>query len=177
MGSLAPVTLESCRDLGVMSGFGLFQFMALLVIVAYMLSGGAIAEPSRGGNRKTDEPHFMMPGNSRRTASTLGRDDEEIHDVVAGLSCSSHRRTRNRQTHAKWWAVEGADVVAFAGTSPESVEETRQFKELFAFRGKGYTSIEKMLKPNLPRWWTSVRPIRAITPCPRGIGGWRTRLV
>lgn len=53
--------------------------------------------------------------------------------------------------HAKWWAIEGADVVAFAGTSPESVEETAgSLRDLFAFRGKGYTNIEKMLETESP---------------------------
>jgi predicted dehydrogenase len=53
--------------------------------------------------------------------------------------------------HAKWWALEGAEVVAFAGTSPDSVEATADgLKDLFEFRGKGYTSVAAMLEEESP---------------------------
>ncbi|HNR33953.1 MAG TPA: Gfo/Idh/MocA family oxidoreductase [Candidatus Hydrogenedentes bacterium] len=53
--------------------------------------------------------------------------------------------------HAKWWAHAGADVCAFAGTSPESVAKTREaLSALFGFNGRGYTSVEKMLETEQP---------------------------
>ncbi len=53
--------------------------------------------------------------------------------------------------HAKWWALEGADVCGFVGTSPQSVAETRQnLHELFGFSGRGYTSIEALINAERP---------------------------
>ena len=48
--------------------------------------------------------------------------------------------------HAKWYAMEGAAVVAFVGTSPESVARTREaMAQIFTFQGEGYTDIATML--------------------------------
>ncbi|NIA13777.1 MAG: Gfo/Idh/MocA family oxidoreductase [Nitrospiraceae bacterium] len=53
--------------------------------------------------------------------------------------------------HAKWWALEGADVCAFAGTSRESVAKTHAALEnLFGFQGSGYDSIDAMLDAESP---------------------------
>ncbi len=53
--------------------------------------------------------------------------------------------------HAKWWALEGADVCAFAGTSAESIAAARKgLEDLFPFAGRGYTSVEEMLDIECP---------------------------
>ena len=53
--------------------------------------------------------------------------------------------------HAKWWALDSADVCAFAGTSDASVAKTRRgLTALFDFHGRGYTSIDEMLQTERP---------------------------
>ncbi|NCO35566.1 MAG: hypothetical protein AUJ92_05695 [Armatimonadetes bacterium CG2_30_59_28] len=53
--------------------------------------------------------------------------------------------------HAKWFHLEGCDVVAFTGTSTESVEKTTQvLKKLFDFTGHAYTDVAAMLKETSP---------------------------
>jgi len=53
--------------------------------------------------------------------------------------------------HAKWWAFEGADVCAFAGSSPESVQRTLTvLKDLFGFSGRGYSDVGEMLAHEKP---------------------------
>ena len=53
--------------------------------------------------------------------------------------------------HAKWWTLEGADVCAFVGTSPESVANTQAtLQALFGFQGNGYHSIDAMLSAGRP---------------------------
>jgi predicted dehydrogenase len=53
--------------------------------------------------------------------------------------------------HAKWWALEGADVCAFAGSSRGSVERTgTALRELFGFTGRGYLDISTMLREERP---------------------------
>lgn len=53
--------------------------------------------------------------------------------------------------HAKWLALEGCDVVAFAGTSPQSVAKTHKvLQDLFGFSGRGYDSVVQMLEEAQP---------------------------
>ncbi|MCC6694666.1 MAG: Gfo/Idh/MocA family oxidoreductase [Candidatus Hydrogenedentes bacterium] len=53
--------------------------------------------------------------------------------------------------HAKWWALEGADVCAIAGTSEASVCKTAAgLQELFGFSGRGYGSVEALLERERP---------------------------
>jgi predicted dehydrogenase len=53
--------------------------------------------------------------------------------------------------HAKWWHLEGADVCAFAGTTPESVAKAEAgLKALFPFEGRAYTDVEAMLQREKP---------------------------
>ena len=53
--------------------------------------------------------------------------------------------------HAKWWALEGAEVCAFAGTSTPSVAATRQeLVDLFGFEGRGYADAAEMLAEEKP---------------------------
>jgi predicted dehydrogenase len=53
--------------------------------------------------------------------------------------------------HAKWWALEDANVCAFVGTSPESVNQTGgALRELFDFEGRGYCDIGVMLREEQP---------------------------
>ncbi len=48
--------------------------------------------------------------------------------------------------HAKWWALNGADVCAFAGSSSATVRKTgAALRDLFGFQGRGYTDITSML--------------------------------
>jgi predicted dehydrogenase len=53
--------------------------------------------------------------------------------------------------HAKWWALEGAGVCAFAGQTPESVAKAAEgLRALFDFRGTGYTDIALMFERERP---------------------------
>jgi len=53
--------------------------------------------------------------------------------------------------HAKWYALEGLEVVAFAGSTPETVARTgRAMAELFGFSGRGYTSVTELLTRERP---------------------------
>jgi predicted dehydrogenase len=53
--------------------------------------------------------------------------------------------------HANWWALEGAEVCAFAGTSEESVARTREALRGFCgFAGRGYTDVTAMLETERP---------------------------
>lgn len=48
--------------------------------------------------------------------------------------------------HANWWTLEGARVVAFAGTSEDSVSRTAEMlKEKMGVEAQGYTNIAQML--------------------------------
>lgn len=49
--------------------------------------------------------------------------------------------------HAEWLHNLGAEVVAFLGSSEESVGRTRQtLEELFGFEGSGYSNLDKLLE-------------------------------
>ena len=53
--------------------------------------------------------------------------------------------------HAKWWHLEGAEVCAFLGRSPESVGRASEtLKGMFAFSGRGYTSLSELLEQERP---------------------------
>lgn len=53
--------------------------------------------------------------------------------------------------HGKWYAMEGCEVVAFAGSSPDSVARTRDaMAQLFGFQGRGYTDVHDMLSEQKP---------------------------
>jgi hypothetical protein len=53
--------------------------------------------------------------------------------------------------HAKWWHVEGADVVAILGRTPESVTRaTATLRGMFPFQGRGYVSVEELLATERP---------------------------
>jgi predicted dehydrogenase len=53
--------------------------------------------------------------------------------------------------HAKWFHVEGCDVVGYVGRTDESVRATEALlKNLFDFRGRGYTDVEAMLRAEKP---------------------------
>jgi hypothetical protein len=53
--------------------------------------------------------------------------------------------------HATWWHLEGADVCAFLGRTPESVARAGEaLRGMFAFSGKGYTSLSDLLEQQRP---------------------------
>ncbi len=53
--------------------------------------------------------------------------------------------------HGNWWTLEGAEVCAFAGTSPESVMRTRSaLEQLFGFSGNAYTGVAALLQQEKP---------------------------
>lgn len=53
--------------------------------------------------------------------------------------------------HAKWWAMEGAEVCAIAGASDVSVAKAAEgVKALFAFDGRTYTDVPAMLETECP---------------------------
>ncbi len=55
------------------------------------------------------------------------------------------------KNHANWLHDLGADVAAFAGSSPQSVERTAQtLKERFGFSGRGYWDVGEMLAEERP---------------------------
>src|SRR5687768_9099806 len=57
------------------------------------------------------------------------------------------------KNHARWFHQHGCDVVAFVGSSPESVARTQKvLEDGFGFTGRGYTDVQEMLsnvKPNI----------------------------
>jgi hypothetical protein len=53
--------------------------------------------------------------------------------------------------HAKWWQVEGADVCAILGRTPESVARAVEtLRGMFPFPGRGYTSLAELLDRERP---------------------------
>ncbi len=59
--------------------------------------------------------------------------------------------------HAKWYAMEGCRVVAFVGSSAQSLERTRDaMRKIMDFRGQGYTDVNHML---------SQHPLAAVSVC------------
>ncbi|HUW61371.1 MAG TPA: Gfo/Idh/MocA family oxidoreductase [Candidatus Bathyarchaeia archaeon] len=53
--------------------------------------------------------------------------------------------------HGSWWAIEGAEVCAFAGRSAESVARTQEaLARFFGFAGRGYTNVEAMIAQERP---------------------------
>jgi predicted dehydrogenase len=55
------------------------------------------------------------------------------------------------RNHARWFHGHGCDVVAFVGSSPESVASTRSILEKgFGFSGRGYHEVEAMLQEEKP---------------------------
>ncbi len=74
----------------------------------------------------------MMPGNGPTRVAIVG---------ASGIG----------KHHAKWWALDGAAVCGFVGTSEVSVARTREVLEkLFGFEGRGYTSLEALLDAEAP---------------------------
>lgn len=68
--------------------------------------------------------------------------------------------------HAKWWALEGADVCALVGTSDASVIETRGVLEgLFDFQGRTYTDLGEMLREETPDIVDVCTPAAEHYPC------------
>ena len=55
------------------------------------------------------------------------------------------------QHHARWYALTGCDVVAFAGSSAASCEKTRaRLVEYFGFSGRAYWDVARMLREEQP---------------------------
>lgn len=55
--------------------------------------------------------------------------------------------------HAKWWALEGAVVCGFVGTTKESVARTREvLLRLFGLDIEGYTNLETLLDAAAPEF-------------------------
>ncbi len=55
--------------------------------------------------------------------------------------------------HARWWHLAGAQVLAHAGTSEQSVvEAAEKMAKLFPYEGGGYTDIDEMLAREQPEW-------------------------
>lgn len=84
----------------------------------------------------------MCPQRNELTGDAVTRDRTRVA-VIGASGIGKH--------HAKWWAVEGADVCAFAGSSPESVARTRKMlADLFGFGGTGYADVEQLLREEQP---------------------------
>lgn len=67
------------------------------------------------------------------------------------LKCAVIGASGIGKQHAKWFHIEGCEIVAFAGTSRESVAKTQEaLQKLFGFGGKGYTDIQEMLDAEKP---------------------------
>jgi predicted dehydrogenase len=55
------------------------------------------------------------------------------------------------KNHARWFHGHGCDVVAFVGSSPESVSRTHKVLEQgFGFCGRGYHDLQEMLQREKP---------------------------
>ncbi|HEX8236144.1 MAG TPA: Gfo/Idh/MocA family oxidoreductase [Abditibacteriaceae bacterium] len=55
------------------------------------------------------------------------------------------------KNHARWFHGHGCDVVAFVGSSPESVASTQKVLEQgFGFNGRGYHDLQEMLQVEKP---------------------------
>lgn len=55
------------------------------------------------------------------------------------------------KNHARWFHGHGCEVVAFVGSSPESVARTHEvLRAGFPFAGRGYTDVEEMLQQEKP---------------------------
>ncbi len=68
------------------------------------------------------------------------------HPKVAVLGASGIGRH-----HANWWNMEGASPIAFLGSSPESVEKTREkLHRMFGFEGRGYVDLAELLSTERP---------------------------
>ena len=53
--------------------------------------------------------------------------------------------------HAKWWAMEGANVCAIAGTEPRTLTQAQEgLCALFPFEGKLYTDVAEMIRTERP---------------------------
>jgi predicted dehydrogenase len=53
--------------------------------------------------------------------------------------------------HGKWYAMRGCEVVAFVGTSPETVARTRDsMAQIFGFQGAGCLDVREMLVEHKP---------------------------
>jgi len=53
--------------------------------------------------------------------------------------------------HAKWYHLDGCDVVAFVGTSPASTQKTAEtLRGIFDFQGRAYTDAATMLNEEYP---------------------------
>ena len=71
--------------------------------------------------------------------------------TMAGLRAAVIGARGIGKHHAKWLHYEGCDVVAFVGTSDETVVKTGEvLRDLFGFEGRGYTSIPEMLRREQP---------------------------
>lgn len=67
--------------------------------------------------------------------------------TVAILGASGHGRH-----HAKWFHATGCEIVAFAGTSPESCRKTQAaLADSLPFRGKGYWDLDLLLAESAPQ--------------------------
>lgn len=55
------------------------------------------------------------------------------------------------RNHARWFAGHGCEVVAFAGSSPESVSSTRlALQSAIGFSGRGFADVAQMLREEKP---------------------------
>ncbi len=71
-------------------------------------------------------------------------DDTPLRVAVIGASGIG-------QHHARWYDLSGCEVVAFAGTSKDSCERTRErLASYFGFRGRTYQDVETMLQDETP---------------------------
>jgi predicted dehydrogenase len=70
---------------------------------------------------------------------------------MSTLRCAVIGASGIGKQHAKWYHLEGCQVVAFAGRTRESVAKTADaLKALFAFEGRGYCDVHEMLRNEKP---------------------------
>jgi len=70
---------------------------------------------------------------------------------MSTLKCAVIGASGIGKQHAKWYHLEGCQVAAFVGRTPESVSKTtRTLKTLFPFEGRGYCDVQEMLKKERP---------------------------
>ena len=55
------------------------------------------------------------------------------------------------RNHARWFAGRGCEIVAFAGSSPQSVSSTRlELESAIGFKGRGFVDVAQLLREEKP---------------------------
>ena len=85
------------------------------------------------------------------TAAALNSSNSSNSLVHPGLKVAVIGASGIGKNHARWFHQHGCEVVAFVGSSPESVSKTQTVLEQgFGFAGRGYWNLPEMLRTEKP---------------------------